>query len=131
MFDDALLTTLKQTLEQRHAELLERVHRHLAAAGESSARDLSGGVGDLSDEAVAEVAATEQIAGMQSDAVQLADIAAALDRIRAGTYGACLDCGEPIAEERLRVYPTAKRCLNCQDAYERLGRSPTDLTPSL
>ena len=40
-------------------------------------------------------------------------IAAALERIAAGTYGVCESCGEDIGEARLKVVPEATRCVNC------------------
>ena len=47
---------------------------------------------------------------------------AALRRLAAGTYGTCMDCGEPIAQERLRTIPFAARCAPCQAAHDRDGR---------
>ena len=35
------------------------------------------------------------------------------------TTGVCEDCDNPIGEERLRVMPTAQRCIICQGHYER------------
>lgn len=43
---------------------------------------------------------------------------AALARLDAGTYGLCLDCGQPIVEERLLFRPEAARCLADQEAFE-------------
>lgn len=40
-------------------------------------------------------------------------IIAALDRIRAGTYGTCAKCGDDISEERLDVLPATPLCRNC------------------
>lgn len=37
----------------------------------------------------------------------------ALDRIEAGTYEYCDQCGRPIKPERLEVLPTTTLCLNC------------------
>ena len=42
-----------------------------------------------------------------------ADLAAAAERLRTGTYGRCADCGQPIAPERLSAYPTAVACVSC------------------
>jgi RNA polymerase-binding protein DksA len=49
----------------------------------------------------------------------LADINAALERIEAGTYGICTNCGKPIAEERLEARPWATLCIDCQRERER------------
>ena len=42
----------------------------------------------------------------------------ALQAIEEGTYGKCIDCGNPIAEKRLLLYPNATRCITCQEAAE-------------
>ena len=44
---------------------------------------------------------------------------AARDRIREGRYGLCESCGGPIPQRRLKVLPTAKLCLPCQERRER------------
>lgn len=40
-------------------------------------------------------------------------IRAALDRIKAGTYGTCVKCGQPIEEERLDLLPHTPLCSEC------------------
>ena len=40
-------------------------------------------------------------------------IEAALGRIRDGTFGFCVSCGNAISDERLTVVPHAARCRNC------------------
>lgn len=47
-------------------------------------------------------------------------IAAALRRIDAGDYGLCLECGDPIAVERLRATPVAEYCIDCANEIERI-----------
>lgn len=42
-------------------------------------------------------------------------IAAALSRWEAGTYGVCTDCGRPIPVGRLRVRPMATLCVACAE----------------
>jgi DnaK suppressor protein len=43
----------------------------------------------------------------------LTEIAAAEDRLAAGTYGVCELCGGPIGEGRLEARPVARRCIDC------------------
>lgn len=38
----------------------------------------------------------------------------ALEKIEKGKYGKCEKCGKEIPEERLKVFPGARFCLNCQ-----------------
>ena len=40
-------------------------------------------------------------------------IQAALSRIKDGTFGVCVACGEPVSNERLEVLPHTPRCRNC------------------
>lgn len=46
------------------------------------------------------------------------DIEAALKRIDDGTYGRCVDCGQPIPDERLEARPEAARCMVDQEKHE-------------
>jgi DnaK suppressor protein len=52
--------------------------------------------------------------GRELDAVD-----AALQRINAGTYGLCIDCGAHIAPARLQATPEAARCMHCQEKSEQ------------
>lgn len=45
-------------------------------------------------------------------------IMAALQRIEAGNYGMCVDCGVQIPVARLQVSPSAARCIACQEKLE-------------
>ncbi|HET8530207.1 MAG TPA: TraR/DksA C4-type zinc finger protein [Methylomirabilota bacterium] len=49
-------------------------------------------------------------------------LAEALERLRAGEYGVCEVCGEPISPARLRAIPEVTTCVRCQDAEERRTR---------
>jgi DnaK suppressor protein len=49
-------------------------------------------------------------------------ITAALDRLKDGEYGTCVECGENIAPARLRALPEVQTCVRCQDLLERRGR---------
>lgn len=45
---------------------------------------------------------------------ELDDIDAALEQMDKGTYGICVDCGEPIAPARLEFRPNSTRCVSCK-----------------
>jgi DnaK suppressor protein len=47
------------------------------------------------------------------------DIEATLQRIKDKAFGVCIDCGDDLAFNRLQAYPTAKRCIVCQEKRER------------
>lgn len=42
----------------------------------------------------------------------------AMDRIKNGTYGVCVDCGSEIPKDRLMYIPEAERCVPCQEKKE-------------
>jgi len=48
-----------------------------------------------------------------------ARLTAQIEAVTAGTYGICVDCGEPISERRLKAVPDAVRCVPCQSAAGR------------
>lgn len=44
---------------------------------------------------------------------RVAEVEEALARQRAGTYGICAECGQPIDPERLRARPESTTCIEC------------------
>lgn len=51
----------------------------------------------------------------------LADVEAALDRMRHGTYGSCVHCAQRLPSERLEVVPQAALCMPCQQRADILA----------
>ncbi|MGF0536840.1 TraR/DksA family transcriptional regulator [Agrobacterium sp. ES01] len=49
----------------------------------------------------------------QAGEVELKAIAAALHRVSQGTFGECVNCGQPISQERLDVIPYTPFCKAC------------------
>ncbi len=67
------------------------------------------------------------------DAIQLAAIEAALERIDRGDYGRCADCGQALSNPRLAAIPWVARCIGCQErssscgaAEDRAGRDRSE-----
>jgi DnaK suppressor protein len=55
-----------------------------------------------------------RISGLQAGiSLQEAEVARALDRVAAGTYGQCENCGRPIGAPRLEARPAAALCIDC------------------
>ena len=111
------LTTLRDLLNYRLTELRADVHAAQQARRVSDGPDTHE-VADRKDDA-----AQQQFEGLdgaqeQRDIDELAQVEAALQRLDAGVYGNCTDCGEPIPLQRLRVQPAAQRCAHCQGAHE-------------
>lgn len=42
----------------------------------------------------------------------------ALRRLRAGSYGICVECKKPISASRLKAVPHARMCIKCKEAEE-------------
>ncbi len=60
----------------------------------------------------------------ERDAAQhrLMEIEEALERVKQGRYGICVDTGQLIDPDRLRAYPMAIRTLRAQEIYEQRNR---------
>lgn len=109
------LTTLMDDRFRREMDEIHAVTRRSRAEhGQAAADDAV----DRLDAALAEATLAADFAVVQQDVQDVRDILAARRRMAAGTYGACVECGEPIAYPRLLAYPTAKRCIGCQRAHE-------------
>lgn len=55
---------------------------------------------------------------VEASARTVQSIQDALQRLRNGAYGRCLDCGSSIAPVRLQALPFAERCRECQQRYD-------------
>ena len=53
----------------------------------------------------------------------LTEVQQALERIEQGTYGICINCGQPIPEKRLEAIPWAARDVKCEEQLERRNLS--------
>jgi|GEM_PF-412971 len=53
---------------------------------------------------------------------QLKEIQEALERLKAGYYGECEECGEPIPEQRLKLFPAARLCVRCQEEADHMEK---------
>lgn len=51
---------------------------------------------------------------------RLREIDIAMERMDRGEYGLCEECGQPIGEARLDVFPMATTCIECQQRREAL-----------
>ncbi len=57
----------------------------------------------------------------RADNALLGRIAQALERLKAApeSFGECLECGEPIAEGRMKAMPYVELCVDCQAKRDR------------
>lgn len=113
------LATRQLELEAMRARILGAAHDLVEA--DASQAELSSSAGDqhLADHA-SDVLARELDGTLEENVEEIvAEIDAALQRIAAGTYGACARCGQPIPEARLDAVPYATLCLDCRRLEER------------
>lgn len=54
-----------------------------------------------------------------------AEVAIALARIDAGTYGRCVSCGDMVPDDRLEAVPATRFCIACEAVGERSDGSAT------
>lgn len=114
------LDQLTRMLNEQYQDLLREVRAELENSGDQHRIDLlNREPGDSGDESWATTLADFNQGILNRHIAGLRDIEAALQRIRDGAYGVCIDCGDDIAFNRLLAYPTAKRCIACQEKRER------------
>ena len=61
-------------------------------------------------------------ASVASARAQRVEVMAALARVEDGSYGKCVDCGQPVPDGRLDARPTTTRCVACQNKRDRRRR---------
>ncbi|SFW13506.1 transcriptional regulator, TraR/DksA family [Nitrosovibrio sp. Nv17] len=111
---------LDELMDQRWTREFSEIRTLLSGLGEERQRVALGErAADTSDEALLDTLSAIDEALIRQNLQDVRDIAAARERIKAGTYGECIDCGSDIGHERLLAYPTAKRCIDCQREHER------------
>jgi DnaK suppressor protein len=117
--DTPSLSIYRERLLQERTQLLQRIAEQ--RGGLVSRADMAADHFDNSFQSRAQIRTERQteFAINEHETAELGDIDAALERIDAGTYGQCTDCGVTIPPVRLSAYPTAKRCIVCQTRKEQ------------
>ena len=103
--EDELTSCLQQIQTARTLEHPEQVEGAMNA--------------DMVDRIQATGMVRNQAAVASRAVTRAAAIRAALERVREGRYGECVQCGEPISAARLRIVPEAATCVGCQERLER------------
>ena len=100
------LVQLRQDLVEQLADLGHRVDDFEHDLREPLEADFA--------EQATQMEGSEVTSALEHTAIlQAQQIKAAIDRIDAGSYGECVNCGNQINPERLRVRPHATRCVDC------------------
>ncbi|MBA3270298.1 MAG: TraR/DksA family transcriptional regulator [Acidobacteria bacterium] len=108
---------LKQMLQDRQRELVTEVQgkiRGVRAEGAEKPHEVM----DPGETSEVDIQEDIELALIQMKAETLNKINEALTRLEEGRYGKCFECGDEIAEARLRALPFAVRCKDCEEARE-------------
>jgi len=114
---------LKRMLEDRQREIHAEVQgkmRDVRAEGTWGGK--LNEVLDAVESSEADIQEEIEFALIQMKSETLNKINDALSRLEQGNYGNCFDCGDEIAEKRLRALPFAVRCKDCEEARENAER---------
>jgi len=110
---------LKRMLDERRTELQAAVKGKMR---DVRAEAVWGGkqneVLDAVESSEADIQEDIEFALIQMKSETLNKVTDALVRLKQGDYGYCFECGEEIAEKRLRALPFAVRCKDCEEARE-------------
>lgn len=112
MLKKADLEKIKKELNARKAEL-EKELQDLASAKLSDTQSQDDG-----DQVVTVTMESLRNSLQDTEYQEYNRIIAALAALDNGTYGICQECSEQISAKRLKYYPNASRCLECQERFE-------------
>ncbi|MGX1514486.1 TraR/DksA family transcriptional regulator [Streptomyces collinus] len=115
-----------QEVEEARGELQSEADR-LRTEIDTSERSLQGMMRDSGDGAGDDEADTgsknitreHELALAATAREVLTQTERALDRLDAGTYGLCENCGKPIGKARMQAFPRATLCVECKQKQER------------
>ncbi|MDT9694478.1 TraR/DksA family transcriptional regulator [Streptomyces sp. P17] len=115
-----------EEVEEARAELLsegERLRNELTSSEQALAglmRDSGDGAGDdQADTGTKNITREQQLALAANAREMLTQTERALERLDAGTYGLCENCGNPIGKARMQAFPRATLCVECKQKQER------------
>ena len=121
------LEQIKQRLEAKRAELQESIKGLTEAYPEPvGAIEANEGAPDFEEIAVDFLETQQEQSLLVNQQALLTEVEQALERIEQGTYGMCVDCGQPIPERRLEAIPWAARDVKCEEKLEQRNLSVTE-----
>ncbi len=115
----AFLKKARETLLREKHQLLRELEAELKEGREAGKEEGMDAYDIASEERDREI----NLILSDRDRDKLQAIEDALERIDAGVYGICEDCGEEIAQERLEVMPFTRLCVSCQADREKEAKS--------
>ena len=114
------MTDARDALDRLRADALARVATTRATLDQlTHDREGSNDDDEHDPEGVTLSSEWSRLTGLaEAAASELRQVDEAIERLDAGTYGICANCGRPIPAERLEVRPFATHCVACA---EKLG----------
>lgn len=109
----------KKEVTQKLLDAKNKILQEVSQKVKSESDILKYEIGDIYDIASNERERELTLMLGDRDREKLSEIEDALERINGNIYGACEECGEPIAEDRLRALPFTRVCVECQSKHER------------
>lgn len=113
--DKKKVEAFKKRLEERQRELRTAVSRN---EQDGRAADLDTAQ-DVADRASSSYQKEFLFHQSSNDRQLLQMVEAALSRIREGTFGECISCGNEINVKRLEAVPWTRYCIACQEKLEK------------
>lgn len=112
------LKKFKELLEQKRMEIIRKAQQTLDEEMALDANDLP----DEMDLASSEYLQSFTFRLRGREKVFLDKIGKALEKIDAGNFGVCDDCGERISIKRLEARPETTLCIRCKEDQERVEK---------
>jgi DnaK suppressor protein len=104
----------------------KKILRHLENLSDSSETELTPSAsGDSADLAALEISQSNLQKIGKREQYLLKKIELAIEKIQAGTFGDCENCGDPIGVARLKARPVAQLCIDCKTEQESVERKFT------
>ena len=113
--DKKKLDGFKKRLEERQRELRQTVSRTAQDGREADLETAQ----DVADRAANSYTKEFLFSQSSSERQILQMVDGALVRIRDGTFGECISCGEEINPKRLEAVPWTRHCIGCQEKLEQ------------
>jgi len=114
--DKKKLEGFKKRLEERQRELRHNVTRNELDGRNADVGDMAQ---DIADRASSSYQKEFLFHQSNNERQLLQMVENALSRIREGTFGECISCGNEINPKRLEAVPWTRHCIECQEKLEQ------------
>jgi DnaK suppressor protein len=109
------LEKYRRLLQEKKKALLAELAKTKNAEEETTEESTQ----DIADKAVSSYTREFLYSLNDSERNTIQQIDQALGRIEDGTFGSCLNCGNPMNEKRLTAIPWSRHCVDCQELSEK------------